>query len=108
MSKILQSFKIHLAPDYMQSVTKNGNNRFKVVYKNGNIGYWLHDTEIVRFSLNNITLNSDGWLTKTIKTAMNQVLPDGNYVYQKNGKWYVKNKDKTLEYKDNLEIPYNA
>lgn len=52
----------------------------------------LHDTDILTFENNHVTLNNGGWETVTTKARMNQYLKDYDlYVSQKNYQWFVRN-----------------
>lgn len=65
----------------------------------------LHNTDIVVFDSNgDIILNTGGYYTVTTKTRMNEFLPEGYKVFQKKGTWYLETPDKTLEYKDKMNI----
>lgn len=50
-----------------------------------------HETDIVQHLSNGeVYLNSGGWRTSTTKQRMNRCLPEGFYVYQKRGVWWVR------------------
>ena len=51
-----------------------------------------HNTAVVVFNDDTITLNTGGWFSNTTKTRMNQASHQfdlGYYVFQRAGKWYV-------------------
>lgn len=50
----------------------------------------LYETLIFKQEGNKITLNSGGWRTNHTKNCMNDVLPSGYCVYQKNYEWFIK------------------
>jgi hypothetical protein len=69
----------------------------------GNISIIYHSTVVVKINKDSIQLNSGGWQTNTTKTRMNQASSQfdlGFSVYQKQYKWYVDYKGKTLEFFD--------
>lgn len=60
--------------------------------ENGETVVRYHQTAVVRFSKDSITLNSGGWRTNTTKTRMNQAANQfglGYQVVQDRGNWYV-------------------
>lgn len=65
----------------------------------------LHNTTVVKFDRDFITLNSGGWKTTTTKARMNQVSNEyglGYRVFQKDHEWYVSVGEKTLPFSDNM------
>lgn len=59
---------------------------------NGNTVVTYHDTAVVTFNQDLITLNSGGWLSHTTKARMNQtsnVFRLGYQVFQHKYRWYV-------------------
>ena len=66
----------------------------------------LHDTNILVFKNNTITLNSGGYQTRTTKDRLNKYLPQNFNVYQKNYTWYISDAlDKTTtEFKDGITV----
>ena len=81
---------------YVGLFKKTGNATAKKIkgntYKIDGIDYdaiRFHDTDILTFKADNVTLNSGGWLTKTTKDRLNEYLPSGVYIQQKDFKWYV-------------------
>jgi len=74
-----------------------GHNRFMTVR--------YHATDVVKWNEKLIVLKSGGWLTATTRTRMNQAANQfdlGYRVFQKNFKWYVQHKGKTLDFEDNM------
>lgn len=54
------------------------------------IGLKYHQTDVVTFYPDNtIVLNTGGWHTVTTKARINEYLPNGFYLYQDKGIWYV-------------------
>ena len=49
----------------------------------------LYNTEIFREAQGKITLSNGGWSTNHTKNCMNDLLPQGFYVFQKDFKWYL-------------------
>ena len=65
------------------------------------------ETQIVRFSANEIILDSAGWRTATTKTRMNQTSRQYNLgfkVYQKNYSWFVWYNGETLDFEDKMVL----
>ena len=68
---------------------KVGNNTY-LIAGNDCIHVRLHATNIVTLHKDGrIAFNSGGWQTVTTKDRMNQYMPDGMYIGQKNFVWYV-------------------
>lgn len=64
----------------------------------------LYDTEILIF-LNSgfIQLNSGGWKTRHTKNCINDNLPSGYAIYQRDFKWYVDTpNDKAMPFYDGI------
>lgn len=72
------------------------------VKKDGdNLTVKFHDTDVVKATLNKITLDTGGWFTNTTKTRMNQASNEyslGFNVFQKNKKWFVSFKGETIPF----------
>lgn len=65
----------------------------------------LHQTDILRFKNDCITLNTDGWRTLTTKNRMNEFLPPPWRVWQKKDVWYVGTSETNKEvYKDGTRV----
>ena len=74
-------------------------------YNNGDKSLVLYSTEIVKQQGNKIILNSGGYRTHTTKTRINEFLPKGCYVYQKNYTWYIHLQSKgVIEFFDGIEL----
>ena len=57
--------------------------------RNGSIAIRLHDTDIVRFHLNDLTtFDTGGWLTMLTKSRINDALPEGIVLSSDRGRWY--------------------
>lgn len=57
--------------------------------RNGSIAIRLHDTDIVRFHLNDLTtFDSGGWLSMLTKSRINDALPEGIVLSSDRGRWY--------------------
>ena len=68
---------------------------------NGDIKVRYHNTDVVTFNKNEITLDTGGWKTVTTKKRMNQVSEQydlGYHVYQKHGEWYVEYNNDVSEF----------
>lgn len=65
----------------------------------------LHDTDIVTFLPGNkIRLNNGGWKTPTTKKRIQEWLPEGYNLYQKNWEWLIDTPTGTIKYKNGMEI----
>lgn len=64
----------------------------------------LYNTVIFQESNNIVTLNSGGFKTNHTKNCMNDLLPEGFKVFQKNYVWYIKTPAKTVEFEDNIHL----
>ncbi len=86
-------------------VEKIGNNTYRVDYPTSE-AIRLHDTDILTFEADHVTLNSGGWQTHTTKARLNEYLPAGVHVEQKNFDWYVvDSRDNTRkEFQDGMTI----
>ena len=66
-----------------------------------------HNTQVVSFNQNTITLRSGGYETATTKTRMNQTANQyylGFYVFQKDFDWFVDFKGETLDFTDGMVL----
>jgi hypothetical protein len=73
--------------------------------ENETIGLKYHQTDVVKFFKNGIIeLDTGGWHTMTTKARMNEYLPYGFYVSQKQGIWYVENNGNVYGFKDGVKI----
>lgn len=64
-----------------------------------------HDTDVVKFTIYEIELDSGGFSTPTTKLRMNQASHEfglGFRVWQERFTWYVEYKGRTREYKDHM------
>jgi len=68
----------------------------------------LHDTDILSFVGDNVTLSTGGYYTNTTKARLNKYLPMGFSIYQKDFQWYIKAYDKTITFKDNITLDINT
>jgi hypothetical protein len=50
----------------------------------------FHDTNILTYEADRVTLDNGGYQTATTKERFNRFLPKGVSIYQKNFTWYVK------------------
>jgi hypothetical protein len=79
-------------------VKKIANNTYDVIYSENKHAIRLHDTDIITFDNGKIILNSGGWKTHTTKSRINQYLPRGVYVSQKDFEWFVNDsRDNTVK-----------
>ena len=66
-----------------------------------------HNTNVVTFDNNRVTLDTGGWTTYTTKKRMNQASQTfgiGFEVYQKDWEWFVEYKGETIEYQGDTLI----
>lgn len=81
-------------PTYKTKVIDNDRGQRQVVF---------HQTAVVSFDPDSITLDTGGWWTRTTKVRMNQasdVFGLGYRVYQKGGEWFVDYQDKIRPFAD--------
>lgn len=71
---------------------------------NGDKTIKLYATDILQFKGGKIVLHSGGYKITTTKTRINQFLPCGIRVYQKNHEWFIDNKGEVLEFFDGMEL----
>lgn len=64
----------------------------------------LYDTHVLISDNNQIKLNSGGFKTNHTKNVINDFLPSGYKVFQKDFDWYVTTPDKTIDFKDGITI----
>lgn len=64
----------------------------------------LYDTNVLISDNNYIKLNSGGFKTNHTKNVINDFLPTGFKVYQKDFEWFVKTPHKTIKFEDNITI----
>ncbi len=87
---------------------KIANNTYKITTDEGYI-IRLHDTDILTFKGDTITLNSGGYQTVTTARRMNEYLPGGWRVFQKAWTWYIEDaKNKVIvPFKDGITVVNN-
>lgn len=69
-----------------------GNNTLLIDYKDGRRAVRLHNTDIITFSNDVITLNSGGWKTVTTKDRINahcRMFEKIPYLYQRDSQWFI-------------------
>lgn len=84
-----------------------GKHKTKIFEENNCTIVRYHYTNIVKFSLDEIILDNNGYKTKTTKVRMNQVSAKynlGYYVYQKNYNWFVDYKGEVIPFEGNILI----
>jgi hypothetical protein len=66
----------------------------------------LHDTDILTFESDHVTINSGGYHTHTTKARINKYLPKGVALIQRKFEWYIQDdRDKTTkDFTDNMVI----
>jgi len=77
-----------------------GSHKTTVSTNNGTTRVKYHNTDVVSFDQDKITLDTGGWKTVTTKTRMNQTSNQFNLgyrVYQRNFEWFVDYKDQTYK-----------
>lgn len=66
-----------------------------------------HNTDVVKFNSERITLDSGGWMTSTTKTRMNQASNEyglGFNVHQDDGKWFVRHGGEHVPFRDGMVL----
>ena len=93
----------------LQISKKIGTNTFAVLYTEGSSAIRLHKTDIVTFIDGVIILDTNGWETVTTKARMNNYIPSGGYVYQRNNCWYVTTDNEgDILYYDGIKLDYDG
>jgi hypothetical protein len=69
-----------------------------------------HSTTVIQSDGAMVTLRSGGWLTPTTKKRINDFLPHGWFLYQRNFAWFLTTPygdpyGETLEFEDGMQIP---
>lgn len=64
----------------------------------------LYDTDILITDGINVRFDTGGWKTKHTKNCMNDNLPVGYRVVQKDFEWYVETPNQVFEYQDKMII----
>ncbi len=71
----------------------------------------FHDTDILTFSNDTVTLENGGYYTKTTKDRMNEYLPKRYHIYQKDFEWYIHDsvnststKNQSVAYKNGIVL----
>lgn len=88
----------------MASLSRVGSHATSIRSDGNAVVVRYHSTDVVKFSPKTITLNTGGHFTHSTKTRMNQTSNQYNLgyrVYQKNYDWFVKYKNKDIEFKRN-------
>lgn len=66
--------------------------------------YNLYNTVILADNGKYIKLNTNGWKTRHTKNCMNDNLPEGYRVFQRDFEWYVTTPKGTLDYTDEMVL----
>jgi len=79
-------------------------------YINGDKTIRLYTTDILQYKGDKIIFNSGGYKTVTTKSRINQFLPAGVYLYQKDYEWYIadnrkKNIEGVTKFFNGIELP---
>lgn len=80
----------------MSQQSRIGKTATKIGFEDGKHYVQYHDTKVVIWDHENITLNTGGWMTATTKSRMNQTARQMvlNFsVYQKDYRWFVSKPD---------------
>ncbi len=65
-----------------------------------------HSTSVIQSNGVIVTLRSGGWRTPTTKKRINDFLPHGWFLYQRNFVWFLTTPSgETLEFEDGMQIP---
>lgn len=76
-----------------QQRRKYANNTYLERRGDDDIALLYHTTDVVTFKPNgDVVLNSGGWRTSTTKERINLALPNGYYLSQDKGVWYIVNR----------------
>lgn len=65
------------------------NNTLEVNYEDGKRAIRLHNTDVITFDGNKITLNSGGWHTRTTMERINRYLPENYRLITQSYEWYL-------------------
>lgn len=85
-----------------------GNNTVVRRTWNDEIAIRLWRTDIITVDeFNTITINTNGWWSKTTMSRLNDLLPSGINLYSKKGRWYISARNGTFPFKDGMKISSN-
>jgi hypothetical protein len=86
-------------------VTPKGAYRYETVTLDGVTIRYLHQHPVVVTDGDRYRLDSCGWKTDTTKRTINEMLPYGFKVYQREGDWYVERPDDDpLPFEDGMVV----
>lgn len=68
----------------------------------------LHNTDILIFENNSVSLHTDGWYTNTTRDRINRYLPKGYQIYTHKNEWYLLIKGKKYPFKNGVQIDLNT
>jgi hypothetical protein len=68
----------------------------------------LHDTDILTFSEETITIRCGGWYTYTTKDRLNSLLPLGLNVWQKDRQWYLNTPHGEVPFIDGMKVDWEG
>lgn len=72
------------------------------------VGVLYHDTVVVIYSEVGITLHARNHRSVTTKSRMNDALPNGTRVFQKNHQWYLAVGDLEIKYVDGITVTWDG
>lgn len=91
----------------MSRMNEIGRRATSIQTVDGKTAVTYHNTAVVTFDENLITLNNGGWFTNTTKNRMNQASNQfglGFGVYQKDFTWYVEYNGETVEFQNGMTL----
>jgi len=71
---------------------------------NGDLCFKLYNTVILRFNEGMIELNSGGWNTNHTKNCINDLLPSGYKLFQRDFVWYVNTPQGVIDFRDGMQF----
>jgi hypothetical protein len=91
-------------PNSLCKSKKVANNTLEVIDWEGSRHIRLHNTNVLTFKGDKITLNSGGYRTRTTKERINEFLPNGYHLSQKAFEWFLNGEPFT----DGMELTTNG
>ena len=85
-------------------IRKNRKGLFAMRGQDSMVNVVLYNTTIMKFFRDGVVLNSGGWKTNHTKNCMNDNLPEGYKVFQKNFEWFIRTPEGDLRFEDNMVI----
>lgn len=86
------------------TITRQRKGFSSFIDSNGSVNFKLYNTIILSVKDKVMTFNTGGFKTRHTKNCLNDVIPSGFRVFQKDFDWFVDGPTGTIEFVDGLKV----